>query len=111
MLVRSLLRSGEGISNAASNWLVIAEVYSVKSVEECVMRIRQEHPHIVRVLTVRALAEIARTTDDPLLRASAILSLVDRRFLATAQASLDDLKRIEDMTDGEIQEVLRRSLN
>jgi len=75
------------------------------------MRVRREHPHMVGVLTVRALAEIARTTDDALLRASAILSLVDRRFLTTAHATLDDLKRIEDMTDGEIREVLRRSLN
>jgi hypothetical protein len=75
------------------------------------MRIRHEHPHIVRVLTVRALAEIARTTDDAFLRACAILSLVDRRFLATGQASIDDLERIEDMTDGEIREVLRQSLH
>jgi hypothetical protein len=76
-----------------------------------IMLVCQNVSEVVRVLIVRALAEIARTTDDVPLKIAAVSSLVDRRFLATGQPSDDDLWQIENMTDIDIQEVLRQSLH
>ncbi len=68
------------------------------------MLIRQHTPELVR-LTV----ELARDADDASVRKEAISQLVARRFLFTHQPTDDDLWRIENMTDDEIQDTFRRA--
>ncbi len=72
--------------------------------EDEIMLIRQHTPELVR-LTV----ELARDADDASARKEAISLLVARRFLFTHMPTDDDLWRIENMTDDEIQDTFRRA--
>ena len=69
-----------------------------------IMLARQHAPTAIRVM-----AKIAREGDDTSTKKEAITSLVARRLLATHQPTDDDLRRIENMTDDEISDVLRRA--
>lgn len=61
-------------------------------------------------LAIRMLAQLAREADNPSAKKQAVLQLVARRFLSTSQPTVDDLRRIENMTDDEIMDALRRTL-
>ena len=58
-------------------------------------------------MAVRTLAEIAHATENAPVRKRAIAELVARRFLTTSNQTDDDLQGIENMTDGQIDAVLR----
>ena len=58
---------------------------------------------------VRRLAKNAREREDPAERNEAIRVLVERRWLSTRQPTDDDLQQIENMTDDEISDALRRA--
>ncbi len=72
--------------------------------EDEIMLFRQHAPE-----AVRALVELARDADDASARKEAISLLVARRFLFTHLPTDDDLWRIENMTDDEIQDTFRRA--
>ncbi len=72
--------------------------------EDEIMLFRQYAPD-----AVRRLAELAREADDASVRKEAISLLVARRLLFTHQPTDDDLWRIENMTDDEIKDTLRRA--
>ncbi len=58
---------------------------------------------------VRLTVELAREAADASVRKEAISLLVARRLLFTHQPTDDDLWRIENMTDDEIKDTLRRA--
>ena len=58
-------------------------------------------------MSVRTLAELARVSNNAPVRKRAIAELVARRFLTTSNQTDDDLQGIENMTDGQIDAVLR----
>ena len=60
-------------------------------------------------VAVRVLAQLAREADSASDRKDAIAMLVARRLLATHHPTDDDLRRIENMTDDEINDVFRRA--
>ena len=60
-------------------------------------------------LAIRTLAQLAREADNPSAKKQAVSQLVARRFLSTSQPTVDDLRRIENMTDDEIMEALHRA--
>ncbi len=60
-------------------------------------------------LAIRLLAQLAREADNPSAKNQAVSPLVARRFLPTSQPTDDDLWRIENMTDDEIMDALRRA--
>ena len=60
-------------------------------------------------LAIRTLAQLAREADNPSAKNQAVSQLVARRFLSTSQPTVDDLRRIENMTDDEIMEALHRA--
>ncbi len=72
--------------------------------EDEIMLFRQHAPD-----AVRGLVELAREADDASVKKKAISLLVARRVLFTHQPTDDDLWRIENMTDDEIKDTLRRA--